>query len=139
MRPSRKSSSRSSKRWENAPSRTAPNNPARPFSVCTARKASLISDGSSLPAFCAASSDSRLRLSVSMISCASEKNSSRALSVISGMRSPLGLRGQEGPHLRDQRLGAERLDQVTARPQEQSPLAIALRRRGRDDQDRRRL
>src|SRR5687768_7297106 len=86
MRPSRKSSSRSSRRWESAPSRCAPNSPAKPFRVCTARNASLINEGSAAPPLTDASRLSKLRDSVSMISCASEKNSSRALSLSSAMR-----------------------------------------------------
>ena len=55
MRPRRRSSSTSSRRCESAPRRAAPNRPARPFSVWTARKTSLISDGSLMPALIAGS------------------------------------------------------------------------------------
>src|SRR6188768_630520 len=137
MRPSRRSSSTSSSRCESAPSRTAPNKPARPFSVWTARKASLISEGSLTPALSVESRLSRFRDRVSMISCASEKNSSRALSESSAMR--LGLHHatwQQAPDLGLQGVLRERLDQVAIRAESQAARPVALGRLSRDDQHR---
>src|SRR5690606_29606227 len=94
----------------------------------TARKASLINEGSLRPPFSAASRLSRLRLSCSMISCASLKNSSRALSPISGtVLTLVGLRSfQLLHHFLAERLGTERLREVARCAELESSLHVLL-------------
>jgi hypothetical protein len=79
--------------------RLAPNRPASPLSVCTARNTSLTSPGSTFPVRSPSSSASRSRPSPSTISCASERNSSRARSApsigpsVAEKRAPKGAKG----------------------------------------------
>src|SRR6266498_1840335 len=138
--PRRRSSSTFSSSCESALMRAAPKSPANPFNVWTARKILLTNSGSAGPFPRASSSWSRSRDRPSMISCASEKNSSRALSPMSAMGLSARRRAarDQTVHRRNQHVGAQRFGQVFVGPEGQAPHAIFFRRLRRDDEQRRR-
>src|SRR5215471_8918641 len=80
----------------------------------------------------------RSRESPSMISCASEKNSSRALSPMSGMGSAVLRRfaRQQAIDGGNQELGAQGLGQISVGPQEKPARSVLLGGLGGDDEHR---
>src|SRR4051812_43061136 len=142
MRPSRRSSRRFSSSCERPLIIAAPKRPERPFSVCTARKTSFTSSASLPPRRQTSSSARRSRLRPSTISCASEKNSSRALSPALSPRPPplfSAIAASEKTHARlAHALRRERLRNVGVRAELLATLHVALGRLRRDDDERRR-
>src|SRR4051794_38184067 len=145
MRPRRRSSRRFSSSCERPLIMAAPKSPDRPFSVWTARNTSLTSSASVPPRRLTSSSARRSRLRPSTISCASEKNSSRALSPALSPRPPPPCSAIASRTVEEllassaEHLGRERFWDERVRAELFSTLDVALRRLRRDDDERRRF